>query len=361
MKNLIVVGGAPSSGTTLIADLLDAVPGMFCPPELYVWCYQEAYSWDRSKILDSALTGSTLDTGSCYAPKQAFFNPKYRELLNISDADLRTLIDGSYSCAAFYSSAAALMSGQLQRHSSIACEKTPMNVNWARAFCDHATDGLFLHVTRSGYDVVNSLVKRGYPLIEAALIWMYQTKAGVRARGRDAYLEVRYEDVLRDPFGHAASIAVSCGITPDIGEIAHTFQTNSFRSTLPRPKSWSAAQYSGSVIAPEPPRFTASQLAALNAAALWEVDGDGPVLLATFAELMREAGHPLLGVDEPIDRPLVDEQRRLYARSSKNLVTQAKFFVTFEDDPLKTAATSRAAAHEEIERLRRKMKKVTGG
>lgn len=81
-------------------------------------------------------------------------------------------------------------------------ERTPLHVLHLDLIADVYPDAWVVHIIRDGRDVTRSLVSRhfGPATIEAAAgEWSASVQAGLRARGRERYIEVRYEDLLRDP------------------------------------------------------------------------------------------------------------------------------------------------------------------
>jgi hypothetical protein len=98
-------------------------------------------------------------------------------------------------------------------------ECTPDNVFFMRQIKASFPDARFIHMVRDGRDVALSLARQGWispfrwdtarPSAPAALYWERAVRAG-REGGRGApsdYLEVRFEDLVRDPAGALAPVA----------------------------------------------------------------------------------------------------------------------------------------------------------
>jgi hypothetical protein len=101
---------------------------------------------------------------------------------------------------------------------------------------------------RDGRSVVSSLLRRGYTLYEAALCWLWETHTGDEAvRLSDRVIEVRYEDLVREPFDVVQGVAARSGVDSDPAEIARRFRDNPYRSGLDRVASWRSAAYRGTV------------------------------------------------------------------------------------------------------------------
>lgn len=80
-------------------------------------------------------------------------------------------------------------------------EKTPTNVYAFKHLASVLPEVPIIHVVRDGRDVVTSLMKRDFSLFRAGSRWLYDTSAGLAARGARRYLEIRYEDLVADPPG----------------------------------------------------------------------------------------------------------------------------------------------------------------
>jgi hypothetical protein len=74
----------------------------------------------------------------------------------------------------------------------------------------------FIHIIRDGRDVVTSLLRKGWASFDHAHhIWMTHVEVGaqVGARSPDRYLEVRYEELVRDDFAQLEGSLISWAST----------------------------------------------------------------------------------------------------------------------------------------------------
>jgi hypothetical protein len=78
-------------------------------------------------------------------------------------------------------------------------EKTPTNVYSFHSLASNYSDISLIHIIRDGRDVVTSLMKRGFNLFGSGSRWLYDTLLGLQARNNNNYLEVRYEELVRNP------------------------------------------------------------------------------------------------------------------------------------------------------------------
>jgi hypothetical protein len=293
---VICIGGAPSSGTTLLADLLDAVPGILCGPELNIFCIKEAYRFS-SEFKSRAAETQPFDTEAAYAPRSTFFNRRHLDQCGLSEAELTRMINESATIKHFVDRLANHCAASRDRYLNVFAEKTPINVSTAEDFCSHYPDGLFIHMVRDGRAVVSSLMRRGFPIYAAAFAWMAQTMAGQQAASRfDNVMELAFEDLLADPFECVTHIARRMGIEVGKSEVQQRFAANDFRKSLPRLASWSAPTYSGGIRQPAPydEYLSTEEVALLESLALVRLQPNGKATpIKRFAEVLTEYQYPL--------------------------------------------------------------------
>jgi sulfotransferase family protein len=208
---LALVGGCGSSGTTLLIHLLSRHPRVATAPELNFFNHPESLDLARlSRSLDALLARRRLTPG--YKQVATFLGP--RDELELSRERLADW--------AARATDAAELHGWLAEHvcarvgATHFVEKTPTNVYaFARLAREHP-DVRLVHLIRDGRDVAASLGRRGRSLFAAGSRWLYDTLAGLRARGSAACLELRYEDLVTQPEATLARVFAHLGL-PDPG------------------------------------------------------------------------------------------------------------------------------------------------
>lgn len=292
---VICIGGAPSSGTTLLADLLDSVPGIICGPELNIFCIKEAYSFNGD-FKSRVAANQPFDTGAAYAPRSTFFNRRHLGDCGLTEHELMCLVNESASIKQFVERLAHHCGAVRDRYLKVFAEKTPINVSAAEEFCSYYPDGLFIHVVRDGRSVVASLLRRGFPLYAAAFVWMAQTMAGQQASQRcDNLIQVAFEDLLNAPFTNAVNIARRLGIEASESEVEQKYKSNEFRRSLPRVASWSTGKFTGEVRPPTPydEVLSESEVALLESLVLVNLQANGrATFVKRFSELLAEYKYP---------------------------------------------------------------------
>ncbi len=179
LANLVVIGGSPRSGTTLLRAILGRHPGIFAAPESTVFLQRissptdiaERLGWDATQI-ESWQRASRSQT----------------------------------EFVEHFAAEAARRSGK-----PVWAEKTPSNVLRFGFVRRRFPRAKLVHVIRDGRDVVCSLRRQPFSKVDdaswnsaaaarrCALQWRTHVIAGLRFRGDPAYHEVRYEDLVRDP------------------------------------------------------------------------------------------------------------------------------------------------------------------
>lgn len=249
---MICVGGASSSGTTLVADLLDSVPGIGCPPELYIFSDPGAYEWDDAFVA-AALARRPRPNPSAHVLPHTWFNHKHLPSCGLDDRSLDRMIGESPDLRSFCEGFRHRFEVHRDRPIEVLAEKTPINVNLADTWCRAFPDGLFVHVVRHPWSVIASLGRRGFPPLQAGLVWTHQVRAGLAARKSPNCILLRYEDVLEAPFECMADIASRVGIDADPKAIEEGYRHNEYRASLGRVQEWKASTFDGEVHAESSP------------------------------------------------------------------------------------------------------------
>jgi hypothetical protein len=180
-RSIVVVGGAPRSGTTLLRTLLGRHPMIASGPETTVFLRRVSSPEDIGKRLgwDPAL----IEQWQRKSRSQAEFIERFQH-------------------------AVLERSGK-----AIWVEKTPKNAGRFGFVRRHFPYAKLVHIVRDGRDVVCSLRQTPFAKLDhapsesvaAAQRCAVQWRAGVRAAQRfrrdPRYYELRYEDLVRDPEG----------------------------------------------------------------------------------------------------------------------------------------------------------------
>jgi hypothetical protein len=217
---VIVIGGCPRSGTTLLRRLLDEHPSIVCGPE-------------TSALLPVKLSAAEL-AAACELP----------------EAEVSAMLRGSGSQGAFV---AALFDRVARRRGKRRwAEKTPLNVRHLDWIFRHFPNARFIHVIRDGRDVVCSL--RGHPsrrFVDGAWVsvpqrrsvsscigqWLELTGRGMGWRGDPRYMEVRYEDLVGAPEATMRRVMDFVGEPFEESWLAARLEAQATDGAAPRPNA----------------------------------------------------------------------------------------------------------------------------
>lgn len=199
----VIIGGCPRSGTTLLRRTFDRHPGLCCGPE-----------------------------SSLFLPARVALAP-LAATHGMEEDGIRALLRESPSQAAFIDAFAARYRALRGRPRWV--EKTPLNIRHIGWILERFPEARVIHVIRDGRDVVCSLrehpdrrwvdgawVKELHPrsIEEHARRWVADTAAGMAWRGDPRYLEVRYEDLARDPEPALRRVLAFLGVPYDAALLA---------------------------------------------------------------------------------------------------------------------------------------------
>jgi len=190
----VIIGGSPRSGTTLLRRTFDRHPGLCCGPE-----------------------------SSLFLPGRVAIGPLAAGY-GIPEAELRGMLSASASQGAFIDAIAARY--QALRGRPRWTEKTPLNIRHLDWIMARWPEARIVHVLRDGRDVICSMREHPErrwvdgrwvmqpnprPVEEYARRWVADTAAGMRWRADRRYLEVRYEDLVRQPETTLAAVLAFLG------------------------------------------------------------------------------------------------------------------------------------------------------
>jgi len=178
---MIFIGGCGRSGTTLLREMLNRHPNIFCGPEtsmfgLPFWPDNISKMWniDEQKIFNQAQQADNL--------------VEFAEQFYQSQSE--------------------------QAGKQRAADKTPNNIRVIDKILTWFPNSRFIHIVRDGRDVACSLrhhpkqqIVHGKivpseinrPISECATRWLNDTSSGLVYRSHPRYYEVRYEDLVREP------------------------------------------------------------------------------------------------------------------------------------------------------------------
>ena len=211
-----LIGGCGSSGTTLLAYLLDGMHDLRSGPESGLFHHRILYNAQSfptalQNCLEDRAPTRNIVVNRLQVPlvPRVFFmdrefyglaNPDSEQELRSNGLELGTFLD-------FIQHRMAVTQSIQEPFTWI--DQTPKNCIAAREFLMSRPQACFIHLIRDGRDVMLSLARRwareapGHPagtyLGAAAARWTYDVTQAKRAASLPGYLEIRYEDLVQSP------------------------------------------------------------------------------------------------------------------------------------------------------------------
>jgi len=190
----IIIGGSPSTGSSLLRQILNRHSEINFAPETHIWCKERIFKhWDKYKLrfLKKSLFGLSSEgllsfIGIDKTEIPDYDKKKTGELLR-SSPDIYTFF------RLFMMEYFGLGGSQLYG------EKTPANSINFKYILNTSQDVICIHTVRNPYDAIASLVARGNSPISATAFFLFNCAHGLDYR-EDQRLEIiRYEQLVHNP------------------------------------------------------------------------------------------------------------------------------------------------------------------
>lgn len=229
--DLHLLGGCGGSGTTLLAHVLDGLSGVRSGPELGAFHHRCLYAGgDFRRELYRCLTGRAetrevevdgLRYGlvpGVFLMDRAFYG------LEGADAEYELWLASEDLVSFLEALQARFAEAQGIERPFTWVDQTPKNAVCAAEFLRTVPGARFVHVLRDGRDIVCSLARRyareapGHRrdtyLTVGLVRWTWDVTRALRARDQPGYLEVRYEELVRDPWRVTNRVLAHLGRPP---------------------------------------------------------------------------------------------------------------------------------------------------
>ncbi|MGN6539132.1 MAG: sulfotransferase family protein [Mesorhizobium sp.] len=205
MPHLAMIGGSPSSGTTLLLMQLMAHPnvlglhetGIFSHPGMY-----QDYEEFRLNFLGMVASGSfkLLSEGDRLRKglsPHLLVNSKRLQAHDMSIGTIKKALDRSTKANQYIE---RIRTELLQKATgkTLIVEKTPSNVYAIPMAHKPAAERIGIVIVRDPLDVVSSLSSRGLPVYRAMAMWIVEASLALVSMARGAIV-VRYEDLVSNP------------------------------------------------------------------------------------------------------------------------------------------------------------------
>jgi hypothetical protein len=203
--NLVLFGGIPSSGTTLLSVLLDNHPEISCGPEVALLAHDvlwKSFTKNKDDLIDhingvetngGLITWSNIDDDAL-----SYYGHTRTSVIELveSSSDMTSFVKGFF--------------GNLNRRSSatLNIEKSPQNLFGIDSFLLKNRAARAIVMVRDSRGVIPSLIKRGQAVELATAIWVHDATIAflLKRKYQKRVCLVRYEDLIDSPEAELARI-----------------------------------------------------------------------------------------------------------------------------------------------------------
>jgi hypothetical protein len=294
----IFIGGASSSGNSLLARMFSRHPDVYCGQEMSLFNKRKIYgdfAVVKRNFARWLRRGLPTDGYSLYQR----IIPFSEDGLVTHDMLLRAMSSANNLREFADNVQTHVLQGSGKR---VLAEKTPSDVYCFRQIAKLYPNCTLIHSIRDGRDVTCSLMKRGMDVFEATSIWLYNAACGVACRDLPNYMEVRYEEMVQDPTAMLERICQKASIPfdPCMLQASESERTSKFvaagawKSNTRDPiNQKSVGRYKTDMSAADHAAFCHVQL---TEAGVRQVGGDQ----TTAFELLRSLGYSVHLPEQPV-------------------------------------------------------------
>lgn len=203
----IIIGGSPSTGSSLLRRMLNRHSMIFCGSETSILSKEALYQdWNgqKNRLFKKGYSG-LLNAG--WHHYRGF---DLEEDYKISLTELKDIIGQANAFSGFISLFSDRVLSQYSK--TIWSEKTPSNAYTMSLYLDKVPDALAIHITRHPLDTIASLVNRGMDYYNAIAVYLMNTSAALESRNHPRCVLVKYEDLSRKPKETMVSLLASLSI-----------------------------------------------------------------------------------------------------------------------------------------------------
>jgi Sulfotransferase family len=196
MKPPIILGSAPSSGSTLLRVLLGRHPSIVAGGEVGLFDKRallaepmSAYRQSIQSWLDQGYPGNFLGPSSELFEDLDNYPWTWESVrrMCLSASDYPSMLEKFHRRNMEAKGAERWL------------DKCPSNIYCFDLISTLYPSARFVHIIRDGRDCVVSYCRRGGSPLKAVGRWFFATLCGIQYRGWENYLEIRYEELVRQP------------------------------------------------------------------------------------------------------------------------------------------------------------------
>jgi hypothetical protein len=221
-RMIILIGGTPSSGTSILLVRLAShkwalgvnETGLFSHPGIQN--NFEQFALNYINIIDSG-TFKALDEGERLRKglsPHLIANTSRLKTHGLTVEEVIQLLIKSKSGHEYMTTLTASLFAAVKHGPSILIEKTPSNLYALPNFLDGTPNRRGIAIVRDPLDLVSSLVNRGVPLFRAMAMWTVEAALALIVRDKPGGFVIRYEDLVGNPEQMDKTLLSYIGMAP---------------------------------------------------------------------------------------------------------------------------------------------------
>lgn len=190
----ILIGGSPSTGSSLLRRMLNRHTEIFCGSETSLFAKTELFTdWEEYKVRLFRPSHFGLSNAGWHN----FIGLEIDQEYGWSRKEVRQLIKTHFDFASFIT---AFYGPILERSKKLIwAEKTPSNAFTLQVFLKTFDDGKVVHTVRHPLDIIASLVNRGKSVFDATALCLLNMSKALLIESDPRYILVKYEDLVQQP------------------------------------------------------------------------------------------------------------------------------------------------------------------
>ncbi|MGK0366007.1 MAG: hypothetical protein ACI85O_003077 [Saprospiraceae bacterium] len=227
---MILMGGSPSTGSSLLVNILNRHPEIFAGSETYLFLHKDlAENWNSYK-------NKLLNTGKIRGLKSPAWFRFNGVLLENKDYDwmrveLQSLIENSSTYEIFVN---AFFARPLSRNNkSIWIEKSPANSFNFKYFAERNPETKVIQVIRNPYDTAASLFKRGNDAWFSAGRCLFANARALSAAHLPNYYCISYEKLVENPEQEISKLLKFLNLSTDVNLLEPTAAERAKKVQMP--------------------------------------------------------------------------------------------------------------------------------
>ncbi len=209
-KMIVNICSSGSSGSTLLAHILNRHPNVFCGEELGLFSKNILFeNFNLIKKRKYLIERFGISSTPYFKDRSIFRN---LESFSLDRQNIWKILESSKQLNDFVYSLKNIILGKQNKEKIIWAEKTPENIYLIKYFLEYFPMEKIIHIIRDPRDVIISLMGRGISFLDAAETWLSSVASIQPFVNHPNVLEIKYEELVCSPVKIIKSVCFFLGI-----------------------------------------------------------------------------------------------------------------------------------------------------